>query len=146
MFGRGGWFALALLVVGVTLWSGCATSSIEKRRADRPEAYAALSPDARVLVDRGEIARGMETNAVFIALGRPTRIEVEEGPNGVMLTWSYSRACLKSRPVHSWRPDGNGGLTLEVDQSTFAGRYLARRVVFRDGRVIGFQTYVPTLP
>jgi hypothetical protein len=34
---------------------------------------------------------------------------------GVMLAWSYSRSYLKSRPVYAWRPDGNGGVTLEAD-------------------------------
>jgi hypothetical protein len=130
----------------LVLCAGCAASSVERRRSDRAEAYAALPPEARARVDRGEIAQGLGTNAVFIAWGRPTGVAIADGAEGPELEWSYYRSYFKSNPVYYFRPDGRGYPTMDVYYNTTAWRYLARRVVFRDGRVAWFQTYVPMLP
>jgi hypothetical protein len=139
-------FLPVLLAGGLALLCGCATSSIGKRRAQRAEAYAALSPELRAQVDRGEIAPGMGTNAVFIAWGRPTRVTTGSGNGGAEVEWGYYRNYIKSRPVYYYRTDGRGYPMMDVYYDTSAWRYLARRVVFRDGRVAWFQTYVPLVP
>jgi len=50
------------------LFTGC--SAIESRKAERAEAYKALSSQHRVLVHQGIIDVGMDTNAVSFALGK----------------------------------------------------------------------------
>ncbi len=131
----------------LALLCGCATPTIEERRAERAEAYAALSPEARALVDRGEIAEGMGTNAVFIAWGRPTKVVARETADaGSEVEWRYDRSYLKSRRVYYYTYSGRGYPTIDSYYDTTAWRYLARRVVFRDGRVAWFRTYTPLVP
>ena len=135
-----------LLAGGLALLCGCATSSIEKRRAQRPEAYAALSSDARAQVDRGEIAEGMDTNAVFIAWGRPTKITTRSGNDRREIEWWYYRNYLKSNRVYYYTHDGHGYPVVDAYYDTSAWKYVARKVVFRDGQVTWFRTYAPLLP
>ena len=139
-------FLSLLLAAGLALFCGCATSSIEKRRAQRAEAYAALSPEARAQVDRGEIVEGMGTNAVFIAWGRPTKTTTRSGNDGREVEWWYYRNYLKSHPVYYYRNDGRGYPMMDVYYDTSAWKYIARKVVFRDGQVSGFRAYAPLLP
>ena len=142
---RDGFLSL-LLAGGLALLCGCATSSIEQRRAQRAEAYAALSPEARAQVDRGEIADGMSTNAVFIAWGRPTKITTRSGNDGKEIEWWYYRNYIKSNRVYYYTHDGRGYPMMDVYYDTSAWRYVARKVVFRDGQVTWFRTYAPVLP
>jgi hypothetical protein len=144
--GRVNRWALALLGVGLTLSCGCATPSIEARRADRAEAYAAFSPEARALVDAGQITQGMDTNAVFIAWGRPTNVTVGGGDEVNRIDWYYYRNSLRASPAYYWRQDGYGFVAEEVPGHTTVIRYLARKVVFHDGRVTRFQTYSSLRP
>ncbi len=135
--GLAGWLALLC---------GCATPTLEQRRTERAEAYAALTAEARALVDRGEIAEGMGTNAVFIAWGRPTKAIAREAEGGSEIEWRYDRTCPKPRRVLYTAYDGRGYPRLDSYYDATAWRYLARRVVFRDGRVAWFRTHSPPVP
>jgi len=139
-------FLSLLLAAGLALFCGCATSSIEKRRAQRAEAYAALSPEARAQVDRGEIVEGMGTNAVFIAWGQPARIMTRSGNDGREIEWRYYRNYIKSNRVYYYTHDGRGYPMMDVYYDTSAWKYVARKVVFRDEQVTWFRAYAPLLP
>jgi hypothetical protein len=141
-----GRFLSLLLAGGLALLCGCATSSIEQRRAQRAEAYAALSPEVRAQVDRGEVAQGMGMDAVFIAWGRPTKVTTRSGNDGREVEWWYYRNYIKSDPVWYYRPDGRGYPMMDVYYDTSAWKYVARKVVLRDGQVTWFRTYAPLLP
>jgi hypothetical protein len=62
----------AALVVALHAVS-CAPSTPQSRIASEPALYQALPASQKSLVERGEIARGMSRDAVWIAWGAPTR-------------------------------------------------------------------------
>ena len=56
-------------LLGLLLFTGCATSTVESRKKERPAAYNALSAEDRELVDKGQIKTGMSQDGVYIAGG-----------------------------------------------------------------------------
>jgi hypothetical protein len=87
---------------------GCVSSSIVQRKNERSDAYARLTPDWRAKVDRGEIREGMDSNAVYIAWGKPTRVESVATPAGDKIRWEYWRKWSRHHPYWSIEP-GPGG-------------------------------------
>jgi hypothetical protein len=84
-----------LLLLGVALLAGCSTP--QKRAEERPEAFARLSKTDQKLVLNGQVREGLDTDAVYVALGRPSR-KARGSENGVAYErWIYSRVI--SEPV-----------------------------------------------
>ena len=70
--------------------AGCATTNkIEKRKQEKYSAYAALSPEMRELVDKGQIAVGMPMDAVHIAWGKPSQGYTGQSEKSTTTTWVY---------------------------------------------------------
>lgn len=86
--------SLLFLLIGLFLTS-CATSSIESRRRERAGSYATLSPEFQKLVDEGQIRRGMTSDAVYIAWGKPAQVLQQENHQGVVMTWLYHGGWLE---------------------------------------------------
>ena len=80
---------------------------VGSRKSERADAYKALSARYRALVDEGFIDVGMNTNAVYIAWGKPYEIMRVDFPTGERTVWVYTAAT--SEQVSSWqyRPTGN---------------------------------------
>ncbi|HXG47146.1 MAG TPA: hypothetical protein VNO52_05950 [Methylomirabilota bacterium] len=94
---------LRLLILPLVL-TGCATSTIEKRRAERLAAYQAFPPDVKAAVDQGQLRIGMSTNAVYIAWGRPSQVLVGESKEGRTMTWLYYGTQLREIRYWTYRP------------------------------------------
>ena len=75
----------------------CVPNTPEQRILKNISVYTVLPAKHQELVKRGELARGMSPDAVFIAWGMPT--ERYQGMNGGEITerWDYTR----NRPVYS---------------------------------------------
>ncbi len=84
-----------LCLLACLLLTGCATSSIESRRRERTESFAALSPEFKILVNEGQIRRGMTQDAVYIAWGKPAQILHREDQQGVVTLWLYHGGWLE---------------------------------------------------
>jgi hypothetical protein len=126
----GCWAALVLAV-------GCASSTIERRISERSTAYAGLAPEQRAAVDQGEIRAQMDTNAVYIAWGKPSRVHTTTTPAGEELRWEYWRRWTRVHPHWSIEPTAGGFyVTAEYRPTTSSWNYLSDWVVFRDDRVI----------
>ena len=70
----------------------CAPSTPAARIAERPMAFEKLSNDQKELVQRGEIAKGMDMSAVALAWGEPSnRVEGFNGKER-MERWGYNDA------------------------------------------------------
>lgn len=78
-----------LLLIGALLWSGCATSTVEKRKQQQASAYSELPPEFKAAVAQGQIKVGMTTNAVYIAWGKPAEVLIGESAAGQTMTWIY---------------------------------------------------------
>ena len=123
----------AALVLAV----GCASSTIERRKSERSTAYARLEPELRAGVDQGEIRARMDTNAVYIAWGKPTRVQTTTTPAGEELRWEYWRRWTRVHPHWSIEPSPGGYYaTAEYRPTTSSWNYLSDWVVFRNDGVI----------
>jgi hypothetical protein len=133
-----GWLAAAALA------TGCATSSIQQRKTERREAYEGLAADARAGVDRGEIREGLDTNAVYIAWGKPTRVEHTTTAADEEICWEYWRNWTRVHPHWSYEPGPNGCyFTVEYRPTTSSWKYESAWVVFRSGHVIRWGRFPP---
>jgi len=71
-----------------TLLAAC--SSVESRIEANPQIYAALSPDAKALVQQGRIREGMAKSAVFIAWGHPDHVRFGSRAGHYYEAWVYT--------------------------------------------------------
>jgi hypothetical protein len=111
-------------------FASCAPSTPEARIAAQPALFDKLPDRQQELVKQGRIDKGMGTDAVYLAWGRPAR--EYEGSEGDVATlrWDYAG----STPVYSNQVYGYGGYRY--------GRY--GRYGYPYGYGIGQEiTYVP---
>ena len=74
----------------------CVPSTPQARIQQEPHKFSALPPEHQLLVHQGQLARGMNPDAVYLAWGRPSG--VYQGSKNGQLTerWDYA----SSYPVH----------------------------------------------
>jgi hypothetical protein len=123
---------LAIALAGALL-AGCSTTStIETRKHERPGVFEALSPEFQSLVNQGQIRRGMDTNAVYIAWGQPGQISEAESDSGESFTWSYYSFYVQQASAWGWR---------HVYYNSYPINYIAAQATFTNGIVKQWQTY-----
>lgn len=135
-----------LLCCGVIL-CGCASSTIEKRRAERITAYETLSPEYQQLVDAGEIKTGMPKDAVYIAWGKPDDITYSEDSHGKLETWLYYGRYMKEYRYWNYRAinrgDGEEYLVRHLESDYNPESFLKAELIFSRGKLISWRTYPP---
>ena len=124
---------------------GCATTAkkFDARKQERYAAYAALSPEMKTAVDKGEIKVGMTEDAVYIAWGPPAQILKGESAGGATTTWIYAGTYLQEYRYWSYRPYWGRyhyayGPYLEYDY--YPRGYTRAEVVFEHGVVKQWQS------
>lgn len=136
--------ALALVLVS------CAPSTPEARIAAQPALLDKLPDRQQELVRQGRIDKGMGTDAVYLAWGRPAR-EYEGSEGGVAtLRWDYAGTT----PVYSNQVYGYGGYGgyrygrygrygspygYGIGQEVTYVPYRRASVLFRNGRVASWE-------
>jgi len=139
-------FALLALVL-----TGCASSTIEKRRVERAAAYASLSPEMKSAVDQGQIKVGMNMDAVYIAWGRPSQILSGESDTNATITWLYYGTQLQEVRYWAYRPywggrhcyPYHGAPYLEYDY--YPRNYVSAEVLFEKSLVKSWRRLPPPL-
>ncbi|MEW6305268.1 MAG: hypothetical protein AB1705_17465 [Verrucomicrobiota bacterium] len=132
---------LCVLLLG--LLAGCATSTIESRRAEKSAAYAALPADQKAMVDQGQIQVGMSQDAVYIAWGQPAQTLTAQNEQGTLMTWLYHGSVMEETRYWSYREVSRGGrLFLEryLDHDYNPRDYVRAEIVFKEGRVKEWRT------
>ena len=127
------------------LLTGCATSTIDSRRAERPAAYADLAPPEKALVDQGNIKVGMSADAVYIAWGEPSEVLESEDASGRITTWRYYGTWMQEDRYWAYREtsrDGSPDLYLERYLiSDYNPRdYVRAEINFQNGNVVSWRT------
>jgi hypothetical protein len=137
-------------LTSLVLVAGCQSSGIEARRKANSAAYAALSPAERVLVDRGQLSKGMNTNAVLIAWGKPNDVDILRTPNGPYLIWNYYMPVPPGLIASKTAPQRAGTAPGPVVYVDAQGRkraahfqYVERSAVFFEGRLDSWQINPP---
>lgn len=77
------------LTAALALWMASCTSPRERRLEENAATLAALPPIEQQLIRQGRISRGMNSQAVFLALGPPNRVSSGAHQNVVAETWIY---------------------------------------------------------
>jgi hypothetical protein len=92
---------LALLV------SGCETAGgVSTRAQEKSSTYTALKPWQKKYVDAGWITEGFTPDIVYIAMGKPDKVDPKEQPEGPTELWTYSRFYPHAEAVH-WLEHAN---------------------------------------
>jgi hypothetical protein len=92
-------------VSAALLFASCAPSTPQARIQKHPEKFEALGANDRALVEQGQLARGMSTDAVFLAWGAPDSVFQGSKAGKSTERWDYAG----SRPVYSTSAFGGHG-------------------------------------
>ena len=134
-----------LIVLAAALVTGCST--VGSRKAERTDAYNALSARYRALVDEGFIDVGMNTNAVYVAWGKPYQIMRVDFPTGERTVWVYTTATSEQVSSLQYRSSPNPYSarrgTYEPGTTTILRRRTNGWVSFENGMVVSFDSYTP---
>jgi hypothetical protein len=126
------------------LLAGCATSTVESRKKERPQAYAALSPEEKQLVDSGQIKSGMSQDAVFLAWGPPAQVLESEDGGGRATTWLFHGTTMLETRYWVYREvtTGNGTfLERHQDRDYDPQDYVRAEIIFANGKVARWRTF-----
>jgi len=132
---------LGLLCLSLVSFSGCSTP--QSRAQENPEAFARLSKEQQRLALEGKISEGMNEDAVYVALGRPSKKREGRLDGRDQLYWVYSR--IVSREIPSYRTrysrDRFGRVYADCYYDPFYDSYVEDtfRVIFENGKVVGWQ-------
>jgi hypothetical protein len=128
-----------LPLVALLVGSGCATSTIEKRKQERYNSYTQLPPEQQSAVDAGQIKVGMNMDAVYIAWGKPAQTLASESSDGPMTTWLYHGTYFEQYrywSYHSYCYGYHGYYAAPYFGYDYYPRsYIRAEVLFRDGIV-----------
>ena len=136
-------FRIFLVLAAAALWSGCETSTIESRKAERSSAYAALPADQKALVDQGNIQIGMSQDAVFIAWGAPAQTLESESSEGRFTTWIYEGQWMEESRYWTYREisrDNTTQLERHLETDYFPRSYVRAEITFANGVVSRWRT------
>jgi hypothetical protein len=77
----------------------------------------------------------MDTNAVFIAWGKPSRIITDMSSTGVTATWVYDATSVEQVPYWGFTYNRDGYGTYDYRVAHHTRRYIQADVVFQNDRV-----------
>ena len=83
-------FLPCLLPLAVLFFSGC-ESGPSARIQEKSAAYATFSDDLKARVQKGDISLGDSSDAVYIALGKPSSTGTRPSDQGEVQVWTYTR-------------------------------------------------------
>lgn len=142
---------LAPAIGAAFLLSGCVIQTPQARIESNPELYEALPRKQQELVSRGQIAKGLPTTGVFLALGEPDRRGQGNKDGHSYERWDYANL----RPVYSTSLYGSYGYGYGCGRGGYGGYglgyaptidYIRERsatVWFRNGRVDAWEQIGP---
>ena len=131
------------LILIAAFFTGCATSTVEKRKQERYGAYSALAPEQRELVDQGRVKVGMSPDAVYIALGKPAEILQQETQAGATTHWLYHGSSLREYRYWTYRGVRVGNRYYSepyMAQDYYLQPYVRSEIIFQDGVVREWRT------
>lgn len=123
----------AALVLALIL-TGCETDGgLSARAQEKSATYTSLKPWEKKYIDKGAIAAGFTADMVYIAMGRPDKVETKDLPEGKAELWIYSRFYPSIDAVHGFKHQefttesayqpqrsttGRGGVPVGMDMGT----------------------------
>ncbi len=136
---------------------GCYTPATRAR--SHASALSSLAPTDRQRVMEGVIQKGDRKDAVTIAWGEPAAKTAYDTPHGLLEAWIYtttingydngsygiSRGWVHGKDGYHYNADNfySGADTAQTLGGTASTDVPVKRVAFKDGRVVSFQTAAP---
>ena len=117
--------SLGLLLVG------CATSTVESRKHERPADYTALPQEQKALVDEGKIKVGMSPDAVRLAWGPPADVVESETAQGHTTVWVY---------LGQWAEEQRYWIGRRLESDYYPRSYVRAEIIFQNGTVTSWRT------
>ena len=91
-------------VVLALLATGCESDGgLAARKQEKSAAYAAARTWQKSFIDKGVVAEGFTPDLVYVAMGKPSRIETKELPQGHAEMWIYSQYYPNVDAIHGFR-------------------------------------------
>jgi len=93
----------ATLVLALVI-AGCETDGgVAARTQEKSALYATLRPWQKRLIERGTISQSFTPDMVYLAMGRPDKIETKELAEGHAELWTYTHFFPNVDAVHGFR-------------------------------------------
>jgi hypothetical protein len=124
--------ALILLLAGLLLAGCVVVRGVDYRKQERMSAYMALPPEMRQAVDLGQLKVGMNSDAVYIAWGKPSQIISGGNATEETTTWLYRTGYIQQSTF--WGP-------YREHTAYTTMTYTRAQVTFVNGAVREWQTY-----
>ncbi len=78
-------------LVATILLAGCdATGGVTARIQEKSAVFAQLTPEQKKNIEEGAIEYGYNTDMVYMALGKPSKVKEKAAPEGTVLMWTYN--------------------------------------------------------
>lgn len=136
---RFGFWALA----GLCLLAVAGCSTPQTRAKERASSFERLKPEDQRMLLQGKIREGLDEDAVYVALGRPTRVTRGQREGQREYSWIYSRTVTRTIPAYRPRAVrlSNGRTVVYEDYAPLYETDLvdAFEVMFRAGKVVGWK-------
>ena len=96
--------SLVTAFVVTLLLTGCEShGGFSARKQEKSATYAALRPWQKKLIDKSTISQGFTPDMVYLAMGKPTKVETKDFPQGTAELWTYSQFYPNVDAVHGFR-------------------------------------------
>jgi hypothetical protein len=98
LISAGAAIVLALLMIGCENDGG-----VSARKQEKAAAYATLRPWQKTLIDAGVISNEFTPDMVYIAMGKPDKVETKDFPEGRAEMWTYTHYFPNVDAIHGFR-------------------------------------------
>jgi hypothetical protein len=80
-----------ICAVTAGLLAGCESTGVSSRIQEKPAVFAGLTADQQKMIESGEIEVGFTSDMVYLALGKPARVNTKDTPDGPVTMWTYTK-------------------------------------------------------
>jgi len=128
---------ISLALVGALTLSNCATNPRQKRISKNQDIFTQLTQDQQGLVQQGQIKKGMDKKAVYLAWGDPSRSSKGANNGTNFEKWYYySHTLSYSGGLYGGYGYGSRGYYgTSITRASDYNSELEASVEFRKGRV-----------
>ena len=95
-----------LASVAALLLSGCESTGVSSRIQEKSTSFATLTPEQQKLIRTGEIEIGFTSDMVYMALGKASKTEIKETPDGPVTMLTFNKYYPTQNVLMSLTRDG----------------------------------------
>lgn len=93
---------LVLTTFTALLFAGCESTGVTARIQEKRAVYATLAQEQQQMIQSGGLDVGYSPDMVYLAFGKPSRIETKNGADGPVTVWTYTRFYPTEAVAKAW--------------------------------------------